>query len=116
MEDADTIIDTIEAYLSTTDLEEDELYIDMQLEFDDQNNSFQVEYGLTGISVNAMNVTTSFDYDSLAEAWENYLDQLPEVSRRFSEAEIKAADPKEYFAGKGGGNPVMQIRDAAGEL
>ena len=116
MEDAESIISTIDAYLSTTELDEEELYIDMQLEFDDQNNTFQIEYGLTGISEDVMNITTSFKYDSLAQAWENYLDQLPEIDTRFSKAEIKAADPTEYFAGKLGGNPVMKIRDAAGEF
>lgn len=82
----------------------------MQLEFDSENKNFKIEYGLTSISSDEpMNIETSFKYDTLAEAWENYLDRLPE-------AEIKAADPEEYAAGKIGGNPVMSIRDASGEF
>ena len=75
-----------------------------------------IEYGLTGISKDVMNIDTSFKYDTLAEVWENYLDQLPEVHHAFPEAEIKAADPEEYSAGKIGGNPVMSIPDAMGEF
>ncbi|MFB6116682.1 MAG: hypothetical protein ABEK10_04190 [Candidatus Nanosalina sp.] len=117
MEDAESIKSTVEAYMSTAEIPEDDLYIDMQLEFDLESNNFTIEYGLTSISSDEpMNIGTSFKYDTLAEAWENYLDQLPEVHRAFPEAEIKAADPEEYAAGKVGGNPVMSIRDASGEL
>lgn len=117
MEDAESIKSTVEAYMSTTGIDEDELYIDMQLEFDSEGNQFTIEYGLTSaVSDESMDIGTSFKYDTLAEAWENYLDQLPEVHEEFSDAEIKAADPEEYSAGKIGGNPVMSIRDASGEL
>ena len=63
-----------------------------------------------------MNISTSFKYDSLAEALENYLDQIPEIHQEFSDAEIKAADPEEYSSGELGENLVMSIRDASGEL
>ena len=59
--------------MSTTEIDEDDLYIDMQLEFDSENNNFKVEYGLTCISSDEpMNIETSFKYDTLAEAWENF--------------------------------------------
>lgn len=116
MEDSHNIIQTVEAYLEITGIDESDLYIDMQLGFETETNDFTIEYGLTSVSEDVMDIDTSFDYETLPEAWENYLDQLPEITRRFKDAVFKAPDPEEYKAGKIGGNPVMSIPDATGEL
>jgi hypothetical protein len=112
MEVAEKIKETIDQYMSTAGISEDELYLGIQMDFDDEDNEFTIEYLLDSISEEKMRIGTTFRYETLAEAWENYLNQLPEMHQTFPNAEIGAASPGEYSAGKLGGNPVMSIPDA----
>jgi hypothetical protein len=117
MEHADQITSTIDTYLETNDLEEEELSVLMQLDFDDQYNEFTIDYTLTSHDNEAaMTIHTNFGYDSLPEAWENYLDQIGEVNQNYPTANIENPHPEVYKGGKIGGNPVMSIRDGESEL
>jgi hypothetical protein len=117
MEHADHITSTIDAYLETNELSEEELSVFMQLDFDDDNNDFRIDYTLTSHEdESAMNIDTGFWYDTLPEAWENYLDQIGEVNQNYPTANIEHPNPEEYKGGKIGGNPVMSIPDAESEI
>jgi hypothetical protein len=116
MEDADTIKSTVGAYLEANDLQENDLAVILQLDFDDECNDFRIDYTITSHEERPMEIDTGFWYDSLAEAWENYLDQIAEINQEYSEADIRNAHPGNYKGGKIGGNPVMSIPDADGSL
>ena len=117
MDHADIIIDTIEAYMETNRLSEEDLSIIFQMDFDDEENSFRIDYVLTShTDKEAMTIHTGFGYDTLPEAWDNYLDQISEVYQNFQSGDVRGAPPEEYSGGKIGGNPVMSIRDALGEF
>jgi len=112
MEHAEHIMSTIDAYLETNDLEEEELSVLMQLDFNDEYNTYRIDYTLTSHDDEAaMTIDTGFGYDSLPEAWENYLDQVGEVNQNYPSSDIKNPHPEVYKGGKIGGNPVMSIRD-----
>lgn len=113
---SDIITSTIDAYLGTEDIDENELNIIVQLDFDDESNVFSIDYALTSQKEDPMEIDTGFSYNNLAVAWENYLDEISELHQRYEHAEIKCAHPEEYKGGKIGGNPVMSIRDANGDL
>jgi hypothetical protein len=113
---SDVITSTIDAYLGTEDIEETELNIIVQLDFDDESNVFSIDYALCSQKEETMEIDTGFSYNNLAVAWENYLDEITELHQRYEEAEIKNAHPEQYKGGKIGGNPVMSIRDADGGL
>lgn len=117
VENADIITDTINTYLETKEVEEDDLAVLMQMDYDDEENDFRIDYTITNSrDEDPMTIATGFSYDNLAEAWENYLDQVAEIDQTFQDAEVRAASPEDYEGGKIGGNPVMSIRDAGGEL
>lgn len=108
------IISTIDAYLEIDGVEENDLGLLIQLDFDDDQNQFTVDYTLTTTKDDPMEIDTGFIYENLPEAWENYLDQITEIHQKYNEAEIRNAHPEAYKGGKLGGNPVMSIRDADG--
>lgn len=117
MDHANVIVDTIGAYLEANELSEDELSVILQMDFDSEDNQFRVDYVLTSnTDEEAMEIDTGFSYDTLPEAWDNYLDQISEVHQTFQDADIRGASPGQYSGGKVGGNPVMSIRDAENEL
>ena len=117
MENADIIKETIDTYRDTTELDEEELAVLMQMDYDDEENDFTIDYTITNTrDKDPMTIATGFSYDNLAEAWEEYIDQIAEIDQTFRDAEILPARPEEYRGGKIGGNPVMSIRDAEGEL
>lgn len=111
---SDIITSTVDAYLERDGIEERKLGLMVQLDFDDEHNNFRIDYTLTTHEEDPMEIDTGFVYDNLAEAWENYLDQIAEINQRYNEADIRVAHPEEYKGGKLGGNPVMSIRDADG--
>lgn len=116
MEDADTITSTIDAYLETNELPEKYLSVLIQLDFDDENKDFRVDYALTSHEDDtALTIDTAFRYDTLPEAWDNFLDQIGELNQTYKLARIEHPDLEEYKGGKIGGNPVMSIPDAESE-
>lgn len=117
MKHADVIVETINTYLDTNKLDERDLSVIMQMDFDDSDNEFRIDYVLTSHTDDEMmTIDTGFGYDTLPEAWDNYLDQISEVHQSFQAANVVGASPELYSAGKIGGNPVMSLRDAEGEL
>ncbi|MFB6245884.1 MAG: hypothetical protein ABEJ03_06085 [Candidatus Nanohaloarchaea archaeon] len=117
MEDAESIKSAIDAYMDISDTSVDELCVIVQLDFDDEALDYCIDYTLTKRSEpEEMTIDTGFSYKKLAQAWENYLDQISELHQNYREANLKHPAPEEYSSGKLGGNPAMRLRDGAGEL
>lgn len=116
MEDAENIKSTVDAYLETNNLDEENLAVIIQLDFDDLENDYTVDYTLTSQREDPMEINTSFRYDNLAQAWENFIDQITEVSQKYKDSNISHPHPEEYNGGKIGGNPAMSLRDAKSEI
>jgi hypothetical protein len=107
LEDSSKLTQRIDHYLDIEDIPEEELYIDMQLELDEENDEYVLDYGVTAIEGGAdTDMVWTFKYGEIGEAWENYLDQLPELYQNYPEAVIKTPRPESYEAPKGGGNPA----------
>ncbi len=89
----------------------------MRRDYDDEEKDFTIDYTITNSrDEDPMTISTGFNYGHLPEAWEEYIDQVAEIDHTFRDPDIRAARPKEYSGGKIGGNPVMSIRDAGGDL
>jgi len=117
MEHANKIKETIDAYMSSNDLNEDELTVFLQMDYDDEHNDFTIDYTLTSHEEEIdMTIDTGFYYDTLPETWENFIDQVGELNHTYQEARILHPHPEEYKGGKIGGNPVMSIPDAESDL
>lgn len=116
MEDAEKIKSTVDAYLETNDMKEGDLALIIQLDFDDSENEYTVDYTLTSEEKYPMEINTGFRYGNLAQAWENFIDQITEVNQKYRESNISHPHPEEYKGGKIGGNPAMSLRDAKSEI
>lgn len=117
MEHAEMIKENIDSYMRANHLSEDELTVLFQLDFNDQENDYTIDYAVTSHEYDLdMRVDASFDYDTLAEAWDNFIDQTSELNESYQDAKVLHPDPEQYSGGKLGGNPVMSIRDAESEI
>jgi len=110
-EDIDRIINAIYKFQDSRQIENENLYIDMQIDFSLKEESYFVEYGVTDLnSRSCTGLNPKIYYNSMEEAWENYTKQLEEITEEFTEAQKLAAEPEEYQATAGGGNPAKQVK------
>ncbi len=105
---SEAAIAAIEAYMETEGLEEEELYIDMQMDVDrEDGKGYMIDYAVRPLEHDGRIFNPGFHYDGRQEAWEQYLDQIAEIYQRFTDAEIRSMHPDRVKDGIGGGNPTI---------
>ncbi|MFQ3275342.1 MAG: hypothetical protein ACI9LV_000029 [Candidatus Nanohaloarchaea archaeon] len=113
MEDVDIVKEVIEGYTELKEIDNGDLYIDMQLGFDHEEENYVIEYGLKDLSIpDEEGIVPELKYDSLEAAWNEYLEQFPEIHQSFPEARKLLMHPREYNSAPLGGNPAERILDS----
>ncbi|PSG98510.1 MAG: hypothetical protein BRC29_00095 [Nanohaloarchaea archaeon SW_7_43_1] len=111
LEDVERIINAIYKFQDSKQIEKENLYIDMQIDSSPNEESYFVEYGITDLdSRSCTGLNPKIYYNSMEEAWDSYTEQLEEITEEFTEAHKLVAEPEEYQATAGGGNPAKQIK------
>ncbi|MFT4892324.1 MAG: hypothetical protein ACI8Z7_000091 [Candidatus Nanohaloarchaea archaeon] len=112
MDDLTRIRETIEKYAELKEISVSELYIDMQLGFDQEEQNYVIEYGIKDISVLGQDgLVPKLRYDSIEEAWQEYIEQFSEIQELFPEARKLLTHPQKYESAQLGGNPAERIVD-----
>jgi len=96
MESYEKIKKAIDEYLEIEDLREDQLYISIQLNEQD-DSSFSIDYCMKGLEEpNVEFLAPEFSFEDEKEAWKEYLNHLPEIYQEYPEATKSVADPGLY--------------------
>lgn len=89
--------EAIEWYTKTEGIPEKELYVNMQLEFNHDQEAFNISYYVSGCEDTEVEfLNPSFIFDDREEAFKKYVDHLAEVFQEYPEAEKSAASTEMY--------------------
>jgi hypothetical protein len=117
LDDAEKLEKLIEEFMDIENIAEEDLYIDLQLELDEEDDQYFIDYGVKeAYNGDSEVIGRKFTYENLKDAWANYIDQLPELHQSFPEATIKSPHPETYESAKGGGNPLRRLGNSGSEI
>lgn len=104
--------EAVDKYTELKEISVSDLYIDMQLCFDYEEQSYVIEYGIKDISVLGQDgLVPKLRYDSIEEAWTEYRNQFSELQELYPEARKLLTHPQKYESAQLGGNPAERIVD-----
>jgi hypothetical protein len=104
---------TIDAFLTHNELSENELYIDAQLQVEDNSEddeiSLQINYSIKkALSENSQEINKNLTFNEPKKAIETYQKLTTELENSYTKASTLFADPETYTGGISGGNPAIQ--------
>ena len=107
-----TVSSTLNHFMKSEELEEEDLYLDLQLEFDRDNEEYEIRYGIKeSLNPKSRGIDETLAYQSIEEAWRQYKNKIKKLNEEFPAATILAADPEKYNSSQRGGNPAIRIKD-----